>query len=123
MNAQDDPGGEGVACARRAAYLLAGQPNGALPPGAAATQPAGKCTTASTDTPRSIMLSAIASSASAITKSSGVYRPAAILLSLRSRRRTGRAGTATPAGVDTDSFNLPIGLPHRRSWLSDLVPG
>jgi hypothetical protein len=36
MKAQDDAGGEGVACARGAAYLLAWQPDGALPPGSAA---------------------------------------------------------------------------------------
>src|SRR3984893_18562035 len=65
-----------------------------------------------------------ASLASAITKSSGVYRPAAMLLSLRSRRRTGRWDLVAPAGVGTDSFNLPIGLlKQRRSSLSALVHG
>ena len=36
MKAQDDAGGEGVAGARGAAYLLPWQPDGALPPGPAA---------------------------------------------------------------------------------------
>ena len=79
------------------------------PPGAAATQPAGKCTTASTDTPCSIRLSAIASMAGQSTCPSAVdteaSRPVSApasssLITMLSRQgRQGRATSAVRSGA------------------------
>ncbi len=74
------------------------------PPGAAATQPAGKCTTASTATPRSTSEAAIASSAGQSTASSAVGAGASIPVSAPASSslttmlsRWGRQGRATSA--------------------------
>jgi len=79
------------------------------PPGAAATQPAGKCTTASTDTPCSIRLSAIASRAGQSAGPSAVGTEASIpvsapasssLITMLSRQgRQGRATWAVRSGA------------------------
>ena len=74
------------------------------PPGAAATQPAGKCTTASTDTPRSIRPRAIASRAGQSTGPSAVGTGASMPVSapassslITMLSRYGRQGRATSA--------------------------
>jgi|GEM_PF-4807460 len=74
------------------------------PPGAAATQPAGKCTTASTQTPRSIRPTAIASSPGQSTGPSAVGTEASMPVSapassslITMLSRWGRQGSAVAA--------------------------
>jgi hypothetical protein len=93
------------------------------PPGAAATQPAGKCTTASADTPCSIRLSAIAFSVGQSTGPSAVGTEASMPVSapassslITMLSRWGRQGRATCAARSGARLTISILVCRPAAW-------